>query len=184
MIPRGDQNESRFRVSLCHFIQLDAADREMRPSRHSKFQLKPETAVNLRLSFGHRALSIIFPASRKFCGFRHVARARRFFAAAVSLASRAFCLTQTPVMAVTDPIRHMSDTPIVNMVRRACKKVLFEPGDTRQQWKGEAAATSFSAGITSSRVLPTSSAGYWSPILSCVISSFYKRPRGDVILRG
>jgi hypothetical protein len=33
------------------------------------------------------------------------------------------------------------DTSIVNMVRRARKKVLFEPGDTRQQWKGEAAAS-------------------------------------------
>jgi hypothetical protein len=32
----------------------------------------------------------------------------------------------------------MGDTATVNM---ACKKALFEPGDTRQQWKGEAAAS-------------------------------------------
>ena len=50
--------------------------------------------------------------------------------------------------------------------------------------KGKPRLASFSAGITSSRVLPTSSAGYWSPSLSCVISSFYKRLRRDVILRG
>jgi hypothetical protein len=47
---------------------------------------------------------------------------------------------QTPVTAVTDPLPDMGDTSIVNMVRRACKKAFFEPGDTRQQWKGEAAA--------------------------------------------
>jgi hypothetical protein len=45
------------------------------------------------------------------------------------------------VTAVTDRLRHIGDTPLVNMVRRASKKVLFEPGDTRQQWKGEAAAS-------------------------------------------
>ena len=44
--------------------------------------------------------------------------------------------------------------------RRA--SALFEPGDTRQQWKGEAAASFVCAGITSSCVLPTSSADYWS----------------------
>jgi hypothetical protein len=47
---------------------------------------------------------------------------------------------QTPVMVVTERIPDMSETPFVNMVRRTCTKVLFEPGDTRQQWKGEAAA--------------------------------------------
>lgn len=41
---------------------------------------------------------------------------------------------------VTDPPAQFGETPIVNMVRRARKKVLFEPGDTRQLWKGEAAA--------------------------------------------
>ena len=46
----------------------------------------------------------------------------------------------TPVTAVTDPNSKFGDTPIVNMVRRTRSKVLFEPGDTRQQWKGEAAA--------------------------------------------
>jgi hypothetical protein len=44
-------------------------------------------------------------------------------------------------MAVTDPYPHMGDTPIVNMVRRTVVQILFEPGDTRQQWKGEAAAS-------------------------------------------
>jgi hypothetical protein len=36
----------------------------------------------------------------------------------------------------------MGDTSIVNMVQRVSKKTFLEPGDTRQQWKGEA-ATSF-----------------------------------------
>ncbi len=58
-----------------------------------------------------------------------------------NLLSHPFELIQTPVTAVTDPVRVIGDTSIVNMVRRACKKVLFEPGDTRQQWKGEAAAS-------------------------------------------
>lgn len=47
----------------------------------------------------------------------------------------------TSVTAVTDQFPNMGETPIVNMVRRARKKALFEPGDTRQQWKGEAAAS-------------------------------------------
>ena len=42
----------------------------------------------------------------------------------------------------------------------------FEPGGTRQPWKGEAAARFVCAGIASSRALSTSSAGYWSPNLS------------------
>src|ERR1039457_4958657 len=49
------------------------------------------------------------------------------------------------------------------MVRRACTNALLEPGDTKKQWKGEAAACFVSAGITSSRMLPTSSVGYWPP---------------------
>ena len=44
------------------------------------------------------------------------------------------------VMAVTDRREELGETLFVNMVRRACKKAFFEPGDTRQQWKGEAAA--------------------------------------------
>jgi hypothetical protein len=52
-----------------------------------------------------------------------------------------FALTQTRVMAVTDRRFLIGDTSIVNMVRRARKKAFFEPGDTRQQWKGEAAAS-------------------------------------------
>ena len=69
--------------------------------------------------------------------------------------------------AVTDQVFRMGDTSVVNMVQRVSKKTLLEPGDTRQQWKGEAAASFVSAGITSSRMLPTSSVGYWSPSLSC-----------------
>ena len=71
---------------------------------------------------------------------------------------------QSPVMAVTERVAHIGETPVVNMVRRAGKKVLFEPGDTRQLWKGEAAASLVCIGIASSRSLPTSSAGYWSPL--------------------
>jgi hypothetical protein len=48
----------------------------------------------------------------------------------------------TGVTAVTDRSSDIRETSIVNMVQRASKKVLLEPGDTRQQWKGEA-ATSF-----------------------------------------
>jgi hypothetical protein len=66
------------------------------------------------------------------------------------------------------------------MVRRFRKKFLLEPGDTKQMWKGEAAASFVYAGITSSRVLPTSSAGYWSP--SYLVSN--KRLRREEILRG
>jgi hypothetical protein len=44
--------------------------------------------------------------------------------------------------------------------------VLLEPGDTEWPWKGEAAANFVCAGITSSCVLPTSSAGYWFPYIS------------------
>ena len=49
---------------------------------------------------------------------------------------------QTSVTAVTVWALKMGDTSIVNKVRGAGTKALFEPGDTRQQWKGEA-ATSF-----------------------------------------
>ena len=50
------------------------------------------------------------------------------------------------------------------MVRRVRKKAFFEPGDTGQQWNGEAAASFVCIGIASSRALPTSNAGYWFPI--------------------
>ena len=46
----------------------------------------------------------------------------------------------TSVTAVTEEPPDLGETANVNMVRRASTKVLFEPGDTRQQWKGEAAA--------------------------------------------
>jgi hypothetical protein len=85
------------------------------------------------------------------------------------------------VTAVTEWTFDIGDTPVVNMVRRMSKKILLEPGDTRQLWKGEAAASLVCTGITSSRVLPTSSAGYWSPSLTC---AKYKRLRRDDLLRG
>ena len=66
---------------------------------------------------------------------------------------------------VTDRIPDLGDTSIVNMVQRASTKALLEPGDTRQQWKGEAATSFVQTGITSSRALPTSSVGYWTPLL-------------------
>jgi hypothetical protein len=69
-------------------------------------------------------------------------------------------------MTVTVRRLDIVETSIVNMVRRARKKVLLEPGDTRQPWKGEAAASLVCIGITSSRALPTSSAGYWSPFVN------------------
>lgn len=48
---------------------------------------------------------------------------------------------QNGVTAVTERKLVIGETPIVDMVRRAAvKKTLLELGDTRQQWKGEAAA--------------------------------------------
>jgi len=78
-----------------------------------------------------------------------------------------FKFIQTSVTTVTENPFGMRDTPNVNMVRRARKKALLEPGDTRHQWKGEAAASFVNTGIASSQALPTSSVGYWSPSLSC-----------------
>jgi hypothetical protein len=73
-------------------------------------------------------------------------------------------------MAVTERVFRMGDTPFVNMVRRAHKYAFLEPGDTGQQWKGEAAASFVCAGITSSRALPTSSVGYWYPVIAILFS--------------
>ena len=50
-------------------------------------------------------------------------------------------IAQPCVTAVTDRVPEMGDTANVNMVRRVSKKTLLEPVDTRQQWKGEAAAS-------------------------------------------
>ena len=52
-----------------------------------------------------------------------------------------FGYSQSPVTAVTMRRFNFGDTSIVNMVRKASKKVFFEPGDTGQQWYGEAAAS-------------------------------------------
>jgi hypothetical protein len=49
----------------------------------------------------------------------------------------------TSVMAVTDPNFDLRETSFVNKVQGASTKALLEPGDTRQQWKGEAATISF-----------------------------------------
>jgi hypothetical protein len=40
-------------------------------------------------------------------------------------------LIRGSVMTVTEHVFSLGDTPFVNMVRRACTKVLFEPGDTK-----------------------------------------------------
>jgi hypothetical protein len=47
----------------------------------------------------------------------------------------------TCVTAVTEGQTELGDTPVVNMVRGARTNAPLEPGDTRQQWKGEAAAS-------------------------------------------
>jgi hypothetical protein len=73
-------------------------------------------------------------------------------------------IAQTPVTVVTDRSSRIGDTPIVAKAWGASRKVPFEPDDTKQPWKGEAAACFVCAGITSSRALPTSSVGYWSPL--------------------
>jgi hypothetical protein len=53
----------------------------------------------------------------------------------------AMCCAQRPVTAVTESVRSIGDTAVVNKVRGAGKKAPLEPGDTRQPWKGEAAAS-------------------------------------------
>ena len=74
---------------------------------------------------------------------------------------------QRCVTGVTERAFQIGDTPFVNMVREASKVASFEPVDTRRQWKGEAAACFVYTGIASSRMLSTSSVGYWSPSLTC-----------------
>src|ERR1039457_5449040 len=101
-------------------------------------------------------------------------------AALISPTATVLILIQTPVMAVTERTPRLRETRFVNMVRRVSKKTLLEPGDTRQQWKGEAAASLVCTGITSSCALPTSSAGYWSP--SSLVN--YKRLQREEILWG
>jgi hypothetical protein len=88
---------------------------------------------------------------------------------------------QRGVTGVTERAFQIGDTPFVNMVRGARKNASLEPGDTRRQWKGEAAACFVHTGITSSRMLPTSSVGYWFPL-----ADLWKREhlRGDAFLRG
>src|SRR5689334_15563972 len=102
---------------------------------------------------------------------RRPARQSRLELVQLLLSARLFrapALPQSRVMFVTDRPTNLGDTPIVNMVRRAVRDALLEPGDTRQQWKGEAAATSLVRRITSGCALPTSGAGHW-PRLSCVL---------------
>ena len=74
----------------------------------------------------------------------------------------------------------MGETSIVNMVQRASKKVLLEPGDTRQQWKGEAATSFVSLGSpVAARYRPPASAT--GPLHYLVLIQGLRR---DVILRG
>jgi hypothetical protein len=56
----------------------------------------------------------------------------KIFHQGIGNVSFVFDEAQSPVTAVTEPSPHMGDTSFVNMVRRACKKAFFEPGDTRQ----------------------------------------------------
>jgi hypothetical protein len=53
----------------------------------------------------------------------------------------AMCCAQRAVTAVTESVWSIGDTAVVNKVRGAGKKAPLEPGDTRQPWKGEAAAS-------------------------------------------
>ncbi len=89
-------------------------------------------------------------------------------------------LTQTSVTAVTERTAHLGDTPVVNMVRKARKKAFFEPGDTRQQWKGEAAASFVCMG--------SPVAEHYRPPVPATGPRYYlvnyKRLRREVILRG
>ena len=89
-------------------------------------------------------------------------------------------MLKTGVTAVTEYLCGLSETPFVDMVREAAVKTSLEPGDTRQPWKGEAAADLVCVGIASSRALPTSSAGHWHPL--CYLVS-YKRLRSEAFLR-
>jgi hypothetical protein len=62
---------------------------------------------------------------------------------------------------------------------------LLEPVDTRQSWKGEAASASLIQGSPVA-ALPTSSAGYWSPSLTCDRTQAPPRrrvPSGAIFLR-
>jgi len=94
-------------------------------------------------------------------------------------------LFKSRVTAVTEYLFRIGETPFVDMVREAAVKTSLEPGDTRQPWKGEAAANLVCVGIASSRVLPTSSAGYWPPTCYLVIhtrASGAKTSSGGVFL--
>jgi hypothetical protein len=55
--------------------------------------------------------------------------------------ARRAAMMQTSVMAVTERFFAMRETQFVDVVQRVCTNALLEPGDTRQQWKGEAAAS-------------------------------------------
>jgi len=60
---------------------------------------------------------------------------------------RRAAMIHTSVMAVTERHFAMRETQFVNMVQRVCTNALLEPGDTRQQWKGEAAARFVNKGL-------------------------------------
>jgi hypothetical protein len=71
------------------------------------------------------------------------------------------------VTAVTDAAAVSRDTSIVSMVRRAGKN--RSPRARRHEAVVERGSRFrfVNTGITSSRVLPTSNVGYWSPYLPC-----------------
>jgi hypothetical protein len=136
-----------------------------------------ESKLNLRFSSVRRALSMCAPATktmeqiectegRNLCGFELSKCAR-------------ICANQCDRRhgAASQDGRNSS----CQHGSGARKKALFEPGDTKRQWKGEAAACFVNTGIASSRTLPTSSVGYWSPSTNLVQC---KRLRSDVFLRG
>ena len=89
-------------------------------------------------------------------------------------------MIQTSVMAVTERLFAMRETQFVNMVQRVCTNALLEPGDTRQQWKGEAAACFVNKGLpVAARYRPPTPAT--GPRLYLV---YVKRLRSDEFLRG
>jgi hypothetical protein len=87
-------------------------------------------------------------------------------------------------MTITDYQARKRDTSTVNMVRGVSKKLPLSRATRGSGGKGKPRLASFNTGTASSRVLPTSSAGYWSPSLSILCTQFYKRLRGEVFLRG
>ena len=77
----------------------------------------------------------------------------------------------TYVTAVTDRSADMGETSVVNMVQRVSKKNPLRAGRHEAAVERGSRGKSRLYGITSSRALPTSSAGYWYPPHYLVIIS-------------